>query len=311
MKVVAISGGIGGAKLALGLYHILDKNELTVICNTGDDIELFGLHISPDVDIVMYTLAGSVDPEKGWGYANDSFAFLSTLANVYKQPSWFSLGDRDIATHILRTKYLKQGMRLSEVTRELCQLIELDDVTLIPMTDDSITTYVRISDGSLIHFEEFFVKLGCEEGIKEIQYTGAERAAPAKGVVESIAEADLVVVCPSNPIASIGPILSIKKISRALLNAKCPVVAVSPLVGGEAIKGPTVAFMKALGLEPTALGVAKHYHDFLSHYILDKVDEDFESEIQKLGLETIVTNTIMQTFDDKKDLAKSVLSIVR
>jgi LPPG:FO 2-phospho-L-lactate transferase len=311
MKVVAISGGIGGAKLALGLYHILDKNELTVICNTGDDIELFGLHISPDVDIVMYTLAGSVDPEKGWGYANDSFAFLSTLANVYKQPSWFSLGDRDIATHVLRTNYLKQGMRLSEVTRELCQLIELDDVTLIPMTDDSITTYVRISDGSLIHFEEFFVKLGCEEGIKEIQYTGAERAAPAKGVVESIAEADLVVVCPSNPIASIGPILSIKKISRALLNAKCPVVAVSPLVGGEAIKGPTVAFMKALGLEPTALGVAKHYHDFLSHYILDKVDEDFESEIQKLGLETIVTNTIMQTFDDKKDLAKSVLSIVR
>jgi LPPG:FO 2-phospho-L-lactate transferase len=311
MKVVALSGGIGGAKLALGLYHILDKNELTVICNTGDDIELFGLHISPDVDIVMYTLAGSVDPEKGWGYANDSFAFLSTLANVYKQPSWFSLGDRDIATHVLRTNYLKQGMRLSEVTRELCQLIELDDVTLIPMTDDSIATYVRISDGSLIHFEEFFVKLGCEEGIKEIQYTGAERAAPAKGVVESIAEADLVVVCPSNPIASIGPILSIKKISRALLNAKCPVVAVSPLVGGEAIKGPTVAFMKALGLEPTALGVAKHYHDFLSHYILDKVDEDLESEIQKLGLETIVTNTIMQTFDDKKDLAKSVLSIVR
>jgi LPPG:FO 2-phospho-L-lactate transferase len=311
MKVVALSGGIGGTKLALGLYHILDKNELTVICNTGDDIELFGLHISPDVDIVMYTLAGSVDPEKGWGYANDSFAFLSTLANVYKQPSWFSLGDRDIATHVLRTNYLKQGMRLSEVTRELCQLIELDDVTLIPMTDDSIATYVRISDGSLIHFEEFFVKLGCEEGIKEIQYTGAERAAPAKGVVESIAEADLVVVCPSNPIASIGPILSIKKISRALLNAKCPVVAVSPLVGGEAIKGPTVAFMKALGLEPTALGVAKHYHDFLSHYILDKVDEDLESEIQKLGLETIVTNTIMQTFDDKKDLAKSVLSIVR
>ncbi len=311
MKVVALCGGIGGVKLALGLYHVLQKNELTIICNTGDDIELFGLHISPDVDIVMYTLAGLVDTEKGWGFKGDSFSFLNTLSDVYQQEKWFTLGDRDLATHVLRTSFLSQGMGLSKAMAKLCSLIGLDDVKLIPMSNHSVATKIRVSDHSLIHFEEFFVRLGCEEEIKEVRYVGAEEATPATGVLESFYNADLIVICPSNPIASIGPILSVKKIASALRNARCPVVGISPLIGGEAIKGPTVEFMNALGVEASAVGVAKHYMEFLSHFILDSKDKDLEPEIQKLGLRTVVTNTIMKTLEDKKELAKTVLSIVR
>jgi LPPG:FO 2-phospho-L-lactate transferase len=311
VKVTALCGGIGGAKLALGLYQVLDKDELTVICNTGDDIELFGLHISPDVDIVMYTLTGLVDSEKGWGLASDTFSFLSTLSGMYKQDKWFGLGDRDLATHVLRTDLLRRGRRLSEVTSELCRLIGLCDVKLLPMSDDSVMTHVRISDGSIVHFEEFFIKFGCEEDIGEVIYRGAKEAAPAPSVLKSIDEADLIVICPSNPIASIGPILSIKGISESLASARCPRIAVSPLVGGEAIKGPTVKFMNALGLESSALGVARFYREYLSHYTLDNEDENLEPEIRKLGLETMVTNTIMRTIDDKKELAKSIISVVR
>jgi LPPG:FO 2-phospho-L-lactate transferase len=311
MKVVALCGGIGGAKLALGLYHVLEKNELTVICNTGDDIELFGLHISPDVDIVMYTLAGLIDSNKGWGFVDDSFSFLSTLSEVYKQQKWFTLGDRDLATHVLRTSYLKDGLRLSDITDRMCQLVGLNDVRLIPMSDDPITTHVRIGDGSLVHFEEFFVKMNCQEEIREVQYLGAETAFAAAGVLDAISEADRIVICPSNPIASIGPILSVKEILVALKSATCPVIGVSPLVGGEAIKGPTVAFMESLGLDATAVEVARYYQEFLSHYVLDTVDEKLESEIRDLGLECVVTNTIMKTIEDKKELARTVLSISR
>jgi len=309
MKVVALCGGIGGVKLALGLYHVLDKNQLTIICNTGDDIQLFGLYISPDVDIVMYTLAGIIDPEKGWGIKDDSFSFMSMLGDIYKQDRWFTLGDRDLATHILRTNHINQGMTLSEVTSKLCQLVGLNDVRLIPMSDDSVKTHIRISDGSLIHFEEFFVRLKCEKKIREVQYVGADNAKPANGVIEAISDADLIVVCPSNPIASIGPILSVKKIVENLKSIDCPVVGVSPLVGGEAIKGPTVAFMKALQLEATAVGVAEYYKEFLSHYIIDTIDEKLEERIKDLDLKCIVTNTIMSTLEDKKKLARTVLSI--
>jgi LPPG:FO 2-phospho-L-lactate transferase len=311
MNVVALCGGIGGAKLALGLYHTLKKNELTIICNTGDDIELFGLHISPDVDIVMYTLAGLVDNEKGWGFKDDSFSFLNTLSDVYQQEKWFTLGDRDLATHVLRTCFLSQGMSLSKATTKICGLIGLVDAKLIPMSDELVTTKVRVSDNSLIHFEEFFVRLGCNEEIKEVQYVGAEKAVPAIGVLDALNDADLIVICPSNPIASIGPILSVRQIASALRNAKCPVIGISPLIGGEAIKGPTVEFMNALGVEASAVGVAKHYREYLSHFILDSIDRDLESEIRKLGLKTIVTNTIMKTLEDKKELARTVLSIMR
>ena len=309
VKVVALCGGIGGAKLALGLYRVLDENELTIVCNTGDDIELFGLHVSPDVDIVMYTLASLVDTEKGWGLASDTFSFLETLSGLYKQERWCTLGDRDLATHVLRTSFLKQGMTLSEATAELCQLVGLDDVRLIPMTDESVTTHVRIEDGSLIHFEEFFVKLKCGAPVRETVYLGADDARPAAGVLKAITEADRIVLCPSNPVASIGPILSIGRIAEALDDATCPVIAVSPLVRGEAIKGPTVKFMDAMGLEATALGVARHYGRFLTHYILDTEDRHLEPDVRALGLKTVTTNTIMNTTKDKIELARTVLSI--
>ncbi len=309
VKVVALCGGIGGAKLALGLHRVLGDHELTVVCNTGDDIDLFGLHISPDVDIVMYTLAGLVDTEKGWGIADDTFRFLEALGRFYRQDRWFSLGDQDLATHVLRTSRLREGKKLSEVTSELCEYVGLNDVQLIPMTDDSVRTHVRLGTGSLVHFEEFFVRMRCEAEIKEVMYVGADTASPADGVLDAISSADLVVVCPSNPIASIGPILSVKQIASALEDVKCPVVAVSPLVGGEAIKGPTVKFMKSLGLEATAFGVAHHYRRFLSHYVLDAQDRALEAQIEGLGLKTVVTNTIMKTLEDKMDLARIVLSI--
>jgi LPPG:FO 2-phospho-L-lactate transferase len=309
VKVVALCGGIGGVKLALGLYHVLEKNSLTVICNTGDDINRFGLHVSPDVDIVMYTLAELVDSEKGWGLADESFTFLKTISELYRQEKWFTIGDRDLATHALRTGLLKQGMKLSNVTEKLCNLIGLDDVKLIPMSDDSVTTRIRTGDGNLIHFEEFFVKLRCEPEITEVLYDGADSATAASGVLESVQEADIVVICPSNPIASIGPILSIRQIRDELCEAACPVVGVSPLVGGKAVKGPTVKFMEALRLQADALGVAKLYQDFLSHFIIDEQDRELQRDIADLGVEPKVTNTIMNTIDDKKALARTVLSI--
>lgn len=309
MKVVALCGGIGGVKLALGLYHVLEKNSLTIICNTGDDINRFGLHISPDVDIVMYTLANLVDTEKGWGFADESFTFLRTINELYKQNKWFTIGDRDLATHVLRTSLLEQGMELSDVTEKLCNLMGLNDVRLIPMSNQSITTRIRTGDGNLIHFEEFFVKLRCEPEITEVVYDGADDAVAASGVLESIREADIVVICPSNPVASIGPILSVRQIRNQLCETTRPVVGVSPLIGGKAVKGPTVKFMEALGLQADAIGVAKTYHDFLSHYIIDEQDRQLQQDVANLGMEPIVTNTIMKTIDDKKALAQIVLSI--
>jgi LPPG:FO 2-phospho-L-lactate transferase len=309
VRVVALCGGIGGVKLALGLYHVLEKNSLTIICNTGDDINRFGLHISPDVDIVMYTLAELVDAEKGWGLANESFMFLKTINELYKQEKWFTIGDRDLATHALRTGLLRQGMKLSNVTEKLCNLIGLDDVKLIPMSDDSVTTRIRTGDGSLIHFEEFFVKLRCEPEIAEVLYDGSDNSTAASGVLESVQEADITVICPSNPIASIGPILSIRQIRDQLCEAACPIVGVSPLVGGKAVKGPTVKFMEALGLRADALGVAKLYQDFLSHFIIDEQDRKLQHDIANLGVEPIVTNTIMNAIEDKEALARTVLSI--
>jgi LPPG:FO 2-phospho-L-lactate transferase len=309
LLVTLLSGGVGGAKLVLGFSKVLQGGELTVIGNTGDDFELFGLHISPDLDIVMYTLAGIVDVQRGWGIEGDTFNCLEAFNKRYGLEKWFNLGDKDLATHIYRTELLGKGYGLSEVTAILCSAIGLRGVRLIPMTDDSVETSVKIENGSFISFQEYFVKRQCKDLVSGVRYLRSRAAEPAKGVLESIRKSNMVVICPSNPIASIGPILSIRKIKAALENALCPVVAVSPIIKGAPLKGPADKFMKGLGFEVSATGVAKFYKDLIDYLILDEADADLEGEIRSIGINTVLAKTIMNSLEDKTGLAKTILRV--
>jgi LPPG:FO 2-phospho-L-lactate transferase len=311
LLVTALSGGVGGSKLVLGLSRLLKHGELVVVGNTGDDFELFGLHISPDLDIVMYTLAGVVDEQKGWGIKGDTFVCLDVLSRYYGSEKWFNLGDRDLATHIYRTQLLGTGHKLSEITGLLCSSLGVNDAKVLPMTDDKVETVVKIQDGSRINFQEYFVKRGCRDEVRGVQYKGSRSARPAKGVIENIVSSDLIVICPSNPIASIGPILSVIGIREALKKVTCPVVAVSPIIGGKPLKGPADKFMKGLGLEVSALGVAKFYASLIDYFVLDKSDMYLDKEVRLMGIDTVITNTVMDTFEDKVRLAGIVLKLAQ
>jgi LPPG:FO 2-phospho-L-lactate transferase len=307
LLVTALSGGVGGAKLVLGFSKVLREDELVVIGNTGDDFELFGLHISPDLDIVMYTLAGIVDSQKGWGIAGDTFNCLETLNKRYGQEKWFNLGDRDLATHIYRTELLKKGYKLSQATEILCSSLGLGGIKLIPMTDDRVETLVKIPDGSFIHFQEYFVRRECRDSVSDVRYSHSQRARSAKGVLKSILSSRMVVVCPSNPVASIGPILSIREIRETLKKVAVPVVAVSPIIGGAPLKGSADKFMKGLGLEVSATGVAEFYKDIIDYLVIDEVDAQLEGEIRSMGIRPIVTNTVMNTLEDRIRLSRTIL----
>jgi len=302
--ITALAGGVGAARFLQGLIQVAPKKELTVIVNTGDDIELYGLHISPDLDIVIYTLAGTVDEEKGWGIHGDTFHCLETLRK-YGHETWFNLGDRDLATHIYRTYLLKNGLSLSEVTVRLCQVLGLS-VKILPMTNDRFATKIA-TDSGVMHFQEYLVKRGAQDRVVNVVFEGAEEAQPTPGVVDSILESNVVVVCPSNPIVSIGTILSVKNVRTALRETKARVVAISPIVGGRPIKGPADKLMQGLGLDVSAYSVAKLYQDFLDTFIIDQVDKAEKEHIESLGVQVIVTNTIMKTLEDKVQLAKVVL----
>jgi len=302
--ITALAGGVGAAKFLQGLVRIVPENGVTVIVNTGDDIELYGLHISPDLDIVMYTLVGIVDEEKGWGILGDTFLCLETLRK-YGHDTWFNLGDRDLATHIYRTHLLKSGLSLSEVTGRLCQALGLG-VKILPMTNDRFATKI-VTDKGTMHFQEYLVKRGARDRVVNVVFERAEEAQPAPGVVDSILESDVIVVCPSNPIVSIGTILSVKNVRTALKETKAKVVAISPIIGGRPIKGPADKLMQGLGLEVSAYSVAKLYQDFLDAFIIDRVDETEKEHIESLGVQVIVTNTIMKTLENKVQLAKVVL----
>ena len=302
--IAALAGGVGAARFLQGLVRIVPEKEVTVIVNTGDDIELYGLHVSPDLDIVMYTLAGIVDEEKGWGIRGDTFHCLETLRK-YGHETWFNLGDRDLATHIYRTHLLKNGLSLSEVTSRLCQALGLS-VKILPMTNDRFATKIT-TDSGLMHFQEYLVKRGAQDRVVNVVFEGAEEAQPAPRVVDSILESDVVIVCPSNPIVSIGTMLSVKNVRPALKETKAKVVAISPIVGGHPIKGPADKLMQGLGLEVSAHSVAKLYQDFLDTFIIDQVDKAEKEHIESLGVQVIVTNTIMKTLEDKVQLAKVVL----
>lgn len=302
--ITALAGGVGAAKFLFGLIRVVPEEELTVIVNTGDDIELYGLHISPDLDIVAYTLAGIVDEERGWGIRGDTFHCLEMLRK-YGYETWFNLGDRDLATHIHRTMLLKRGLRLSQATREICRSLGLR-VNIIPMTDDRFETWIE-TDAGLMHFQEYLVKRGARDRVLGVKYVGAENANPAEGVIDAILGSDLLIICPSNPIVSIGTILSIKGVREAMRRSKACKVAISPIVSGAPIKGPADKLMRGLGLEVSAFSVAYLYRDFLNVFVLDQRDEAEKERIENLGIKVVLADTIMRTLEDKVRLAKIVL----
>jgi LPPG:FO 2-phospho-L-lactate transferase len=275
-----------------------------VIGNVGDDLTLYGLHVSPDLDIVMYTLAGLVCREKGWGVEGDSFNCLNMLSRYGFDP-WFKLGDMDLATHIYRTYLLKSGLTLSQATLELCRRLGLK-VKLIPATDGYLRTVI-ISDEGRLAFQEYFVKRRCEPKVLDVVFEGADVAEPAPGVLESLEEADVIVLCPSNPILSIGPILAVKAIRRLLRSFQKPIVAVSPIVAGKALKGPADKIMLELGLKPSALTVAELYRDFLKVFVVDVRDGELKPEVEGLGIEVFLTDTIMSDLAKQTALARKTL----
>lgn len=272
--------------------------------NTGDDIELYGLHISPDIDIVMYTLAEIVDEDKGWGIRGDTFHCLQMLG-TYGHETWFNLGDRDFATHLHRTSLMKKGLRLSEATAKICQALGLK-IRILPMTDDRFETWVETNSGSM-HFQEYLVRRGARDTVLDVKFVGAETAKPAPQVIETILDSRLVVVCPSNPIVSIGTILSMKGVRDALIRSEARKIAISPIVAGGPIKGPADKLMRGLGLEVSAYAVAHLYRDFLDTFVLDEADQQEKPRIEELGIKVAVTNTIMRSLEDKVRLAKAIL----
>ena len=301
MKIVALAGGVGGAKLAHGLAQILPDEDLTIIVNTGDDFEHYGLYICPDLDTVCYTLAGLANPDTGWGRVNETWNVIETTSTL-GGPAWFRLGDQDLGTHLERTRRLKEGQSLSQITKDFCKAWGIEHAVL-PMSDQPVRTIVETEEGDLA-FQEYFVYRRCEPRVRGFRFEGVEAAEPAPGASEAIRAADAVIICPSNPWVSIDPILQIvKRIEK-------PVVAVSPIIGGQAVKGPAAKMYGELGIEPSALAVAKHYCDLVTGFVLDDFDKHLEGEIRSLNMRTLVTNTLMKSHDNRKQLAGDVLEFI-
>jgi LPPG:FO 2-phospho-L-lactate transferase len=304
LKIAALAGGVGASKLLLGLYEVMDPSLLTIIVNTGDDIVLHGLRVSPDLDIVTYTLAGVVDAKKGWGLRRETFHSLKHLA-AYGHPSWFNLGDRDLATHIHRTAMLNEGKTLSQAADSIRIALGVKS-RILPMSDDPIPTMIDSSEGPL-HFQEYLVKRRTEPVVKGIRFVGVESARPAPGVLEAIRDADRILICPSNPLISIGPILAVLQIRDQLRAHKEKVVAICPLVAGKSLKGPSDKMLAQLGHYPTALGVAKLYADFTGTFVIDSADKSQATAISALGMKVAILPTVMKTLPQKRKLARSLL----
>ena len=300
-RVVALSGGVGGAKLALGLSRILPPKDLLIVANTADDFEHLDLSISPDIDTLMYTLSGLANQELGWGRADETWSFMATI-DALGGESWFRLGDRDLAVHIERTRRLRAGDTLSAVTAEFCRRLGVA-ARVLPMTDDRVRTRVLAEDGWL-EFQEYFVHRQCRPVVRELAFDGAEQARAQPEFLAALAEPDLraVIVCPSNPFISVEPILALPGVRAALAACTAPVIAVSPIIGGRAVKGPTAKMMTELGLDPSAAGVAARYGDLLDGYVLDEIDAGSIT-----SLPVFVTHTLMKTLADRENLARVTL----
>ena len=308
MDVVALAGGIGAARFLRGLVRVVDPAHLTVVANTGDDLQLHGLHVSPDLDTNTYTLGGGVHSEQGWGRADETLAVSDELTRRYGAEAWFTLGDRDLATHLVRTTALRQGRTLTEATAEIAAAWELG-FGLLPMTDDPVATMITTTDGRRLHFQRWWVGERAAADVAAVELEGGEQARPAPGVVEAIADADVVVLCPSNPVVSIGTILAVPGIRAALRDAT--VVGVSPIVGGKVVRGMADRLLPAVGAETSCVGVARLYADFLDAWLIDEVDAARSDEVAALGIEVAAAQTVMHTPQIAAEVADAALALAR
>jgi LPPG:FO 2-phospho-L-lactate transferase len=307
--IVALAGGVGGAKLAAGLAQRLGR-DLAVIVNTGDDFEHLGLHISPDLDTVMYTLAGIANPDTGWGIAGETWAFLEQVAAL-GGPGWFRLGDRDLAVHVLRTAALRAGQSLSAVTADLCRSLDVI-AKVMPMSDQALRTIVHTREGAL-PFQEYFVARKCDVPVTGFSFDGIDRASPSEAVRTVFREAgvEAVVLCPSNPFVSIAPILSVPGMRRLILAAGAPVVAVSPIIGGAAVKGPAAKMMRELGVEPTAAAVAERYRGLVNGFVMDADDRALGPAVEAMGMRVKLAAALMKSAADRVRLADDCITFAR
>lgn len=304
--ILALTGGTGGAKLVQGLAAEIDPAEVTIICNTADDAIFHGLHVSPDIDTIVYTLAGLNDQQKGWGLGGESFVALEQLRRLGEEV-WFKLGDKDLATHILRTQLLRQGLTLSEVTQRIRTALDVKS-EILPMSDDRIETRI-VTPGGEISFQEYFVRERWTAEVKQVFFAGIERSKPAPHVLQAIGNAGGIVICPSNPVTSIGPILAVPGVRQALRECRGRIVGVSPIIARAAISGPAHTLMRVNDLEPSVRGVAKGYADLLDVLMIDGEDQHLQSDVEKLGVKTVAANIRMNSLADKRRLAREVLAL--
>jgi LPPG:FO 2-phospho-L-lactate transferase len=305
--VAVLAGGVGAARLLAGLVRAVPPGEVTAIVNVGDDMVLHGLEISPDLDTVVYTLAGAIDLERGWGLAGETWQAMGTLGR-YAGESWFALGDRDLGTHLYRTQRRSEGAALSTVTAEIAAAWGLE-LTVMPVSDDPVRTRLTLSSGDEIDFQDYFVRRRHSVAVSAVRFAGAPEARPAPGVLEAVAAADTVVVAPSNPIVSIGPVLAVPGVREAVTARRSSVVAVSPLVGGRALKGPADRLMRELGHEDSVVGVARLYAPFAGTLVIDAEDAGLAGAVEAEGLRCIVTDTIMRDPDAAAALCRAALGL--
>ena len=305
LKIAAFAGGVGGAKLIDGLAALLPAEDLSVVVNTGDDFKHFSLTICPDLDTITYTLAGLANPLTGWGRDEESWRVLETIKQL-GGPTWFQLGDQDLALHLERTRLLQSGERLSAVCSRLCERLGIT-VQILPMSDDAVRTMVLTDEGEL-PFQEYFVARRCEPEVRRFRFQGIESARPAPGVMQAIKHADCIIFCPSNPWVSLDPILAVPGLRKAV--AEKPAIGVSPIVGRQAIRGPAAKMYTELGFEPSALTVAKHYADVLTAFVIDNKDAEMQTKIHALGMQVLVTDTVMRNRDDRRRLAEELIEFL-
>lgn len=303
--LTTLAGGVGAARLLRGMVRVVPPADITAVVNTGDDTVLHGLHISPDLDTVLYTLSGSINEETGWGLAGETWEVMAALARL-GGVTWFNLGDRDLATHCYRTQRLAEGATLGRVTAELCRSFGVD-VRLLPMSDDPVATHLQLVDGPEVAFQEYFVRLRHDVAVAGVRFDGIDRARPGPGVLEAIGEADTVVVCPSNPVVSIGPVLGVPGVREALVARRDRVVGVSPIIAGAALKGPADRLLAELGFESSAVGVARWYAGWVGTLVIDERDAALAGAVEAEGVRCVVAPTVMSTPEDAAALARVVL----
>lgn len=303
--ITALAGGVGAARLLRGMVEVLPPDAITAVVNVGDDTDLHGLHISPDLDTVLYTLADAINPDTGWGLAGESWRVMESLGRL-GGVTWFNLGDQDLATHLYRTGRLAEGAALGTVTAELADRFGVG-VRLLPVTDDDLRTRVQLAGGEWVGFQEYFVKLRHDVAVRALQFEGAGDAAPGPGVLAAIAEADTVVICPSNPVVSIDPLLAVPGVSAAVTDRRADVVAVSPIVAGAALKGPADRLLVEMGFESSVVGVARWYAPYASVLVVDEADRDLAPAVEAEGLRCVVAPTIMSDVARAAALARVVL----